>query len=252
MRLCYIDDSGDSRYGTLLTALVVDEHQWRHVLGHWMEGRRAIAAEFGVPVTKELHANELYKGRGRYCEDPVREMSLGKGGRGAVGRIMLSHLARAEFTAITIGSHERVTAAAYARTLHWLDGWATAQDTHLLVFYDGQEGATRPDASADERAHEWDIALRAAAPYRQAHRGLRLSTRRIIEDVVMQDSRYSQLIQAADLVAYGAYHKHLQDHPKSWHPGARPCIPAIRAYAQLRNHWISGCGAEAHGVVWLD
>lgn len=40
--------------------------------------------------------------------------------------------------------------------------------------------------------------------YRAAHRNLKLSARRVIEDAVLIDSKHSQLIQMADLVAWSA------------------------------------------------
>ncbi|MBK5237805.1 MAG: DUF3800 domain-containing protein [Actinomycetales bacterium] len=39
------------------------------------------------------------------------------------------------------------------------------------------------------------------------HRDLSITNRRVVEDVIMQDSKYSQLIQAADLAAYAAFHR---------------------------------------------
>lgn len=70
MHLVYVDDSGDSRNGTALTALLIPDYAWNTVLAQWLEGRRQIHHEFGAPKTRELHANELYKGRGKYCETP--------------------------------------------------------------------------------------------------------------------------------------------------------------------------------------
>lgn len=48
--------------------------------------------------------------------------------------------------------------------------------------------------------------------YRLTHRSLKLSDRRIIEDAVHLDSRTSQLVQMADLVAWSAY-AHVDRHP---------------------------------------
>lgn len=65
---------------------------------------------------------------------------------------------------------------------------------------------------------------------------------------MMQDSRYSQLIQAADLLAYGAYHRHRQGHPEIWTTQHATSPAAIRAYLQARAHWPED---SDDGVYWL-
>ncbi|ANF32272.1 hypothetical protein A0130_11845 [Leifsonia xyli] len=250
MHLCYVDDSGDSRRGVLLTALIIEDVQWTRCLQAWLEGRRAIHRAFGVPKARELHASELYKGRGRYCETDHQNAAFGTAPRAAVGRIMMSHLSkRSSFTVITVGTSDRSPANAYARLIAFLEDWAEASATQLLIFYDGQDGMTLADNATVEESEEiWQRAIRAAAPYRHVHRSLDLSNRRIIEDVIMQDSRHSQLIQAADLLAYGAYHKHAQIHPEIWGPECSSSPAAIRAYMQAAGHWPDD---SDFGVYWL-
>lgn len=213
MHLCYLDDSGDSRNGVTITALLIEERQWSAVLNAWLDGRRAIHREFGVLKRSEIHANDLYKGRGRTASVSKPD--------------------------------------AYARTIAWLEDWASEQDTYLLVFYDGQQGLSSPDehVTADRSRELWDRAVRDAKPYREVHRSLEIEERRILEDPVMQDSRYSQLIQAADLIAYGAYHRHKQDHPEIWGTNSKVVSAAIIAYMKTTAHWLP---ESDHGVIWLD
>lgn len=252
MHLCYIDDSGDSRSGTTLTALMVHDYSWAALLDAWLQGRREIHGLFGVPKSRELHSTELYKGRGHFCDTPEQEAAFGGAPRAAVGRIMLSTLAKhGSFELATVGTAERVKPTTYARFIAWLEDWAAVHDTHLLIFYDGQHGLDRPGASpGPERQRElWETAIRDATPYREVHRGLDIKSRRVIEDVIMQDSRYSQLIQAVDLMAYGAYQKHLQRHPKIWGTRNQVVPEAIKAYMQLAQHWSED---SDYGVHWLD
>ena len=128
---------------------------------------------------------------------------------------------------------------------------SAANDTFLMVFYDGQQGLAAPgdDSTPEELSELWTTAVRNAAPYRKVHRDLELTTRRVIEDVIMQDSRYSQLIQAADLIAYGAFQRHLQDHPEIWGAGTEPWTSAIKAYMKLAKRWDQ---SSDNGVFWLD
>lgn len=250
VHLCYIDDSGDSRHGVILTALIIHESDWAENLESWLQGRREIHREFGVPKTRELHANKLYKGRGSFCEKPDQDHRFGDKQREAVGRIMLSHLSRAPSTVISIGATDRSSSNVYVKFVTLLEGWAAAADTRLMLFYDGQQGLI-DDGSPEQQKEAWDRAIRAAAPYREAHRQLDLTTRRIVEDVIMQDSRYSQFIQAADLLAYGAFHKHLQGHPEIWGTdhAAKASKAAIRAYMRMRNHWLP---EHTDGILWQN
>lgn len=232
--------------------MMVEHSSWAEVLDTWLEGRREIHRIFGVPKSRELHSTELYKGRGHFCDTPQQEADFGLGQRAAVGRIMLSALAKhGKFEVLTVGTAERVKPTTYARFVAWLEDWALAHDTYLLIFYDGQQGLDRPGVlpGPDRQRELWETALRDATPYREVHRGLDIKSRRVIEDVIMQDSRYSQLIQAADLMAYGAYHKHLQEHPEIWGIRNRAMPAAIRAYMQLAKHWTSD---SDYGMHWLD
>jgi hypothetical protein len=251
MHLCYIDDSGDSRHGSTLTALIVEEQHWSGLLEAWLTGRRAIHQTFGVPKKRELHALELYKGRGKYCETEEDNARFGTNNRAAAGRMMLSALAQYEhFHVMTCGSAGRAKPVLYAQAIAKLEDWAEEHDTRIMVFYDGQQGLEAPGAEpgAVRQRELWETALRDAAPYRAVHRELPLATRRVIEDVVMQDSRYSQLIQAVDLIAYGAYQKHRQEHPEIWTTRNAVVPGAIRAYMRLAKQWSAG---SDYGVEWL-
>jgi len=252
VHLCYVDDSGDSKHGVTLTGLLVEDAHWSTVLNAWLGGRRAIHREFGVPKTAELHATKLFKGRGEYCETIKQNARFGTSSRAAAARIMLSALAKhAQFEVFTIGVSDVSKPVAYARFIAWLEDWADRADTQVMVMYDGQQGLGDPgeELTAPRDRELWETALRDAAPYREVHRALEIGQRRVIEDVVMQDSRYSQLIQAADLIAYGAYQKHRQEHPDIWGSKGKPVEGAIVAYMQLATRW----AAESDfGVHWLD
>lgn len=251
MYLCYLDDSGDSKNGVTITALLIEDRSWSAVLDAWLQGRREIHQEFGVLKKSEIHANALYKGRGNYCESAAENARFGTAQRAATGRILLTRLSKAPFTVVTLGSANVSKPRAYARAIAWLEGWAAEHDTYLLVFYDGQQGLAGPDEepTAQESRELWERAIRDAHPYREVHRKLDIEERRILEDPVMQDSRFSQLIQAADLIAYGAYHRHRQDHPEIWGTNSRTVSAAIVAYMKVAAHWPEGTD---YGVVWLD
>ncbi|GAA4137738.1 DUF3800 domain-containing protein [Leifsonia shinshuensis] len=251
MHLCYVDDSGDPSRGKLLTALLIRDVDWSHVLDAWLTGREELHRLFGVHKRRELHANKLFKGRGQFCDSPEQEAAFTGSSRATAARIALSHLSkRSSFELVTVGAAERSPHVMYARFIAWLEDWAALRDTRVMIFYDGQHGLDETGTlDAKERHELWERALRASGPYRDVHRSLELSTRRIVEDVVMQDSRYSQLIQAADLIAYGAYHKHRQTNPDVWGGSFQPSHAAIAAYMQTSAHWPAD---SDDGVHWLS
>lgn len=59
MHLCYLEDSGDSKHGVTITALIIEDRDWSAVLDAWLNGRRTIHKQFRVPKNSEIHANEL-------------------------------------------------------------------------------------------------------------------------------------------------------------------------------------------------
>ncbi|WP_249367825.1 MULTISPECIES: DUF3800 domain-containing protein [unclassified Actinomyces] len=189
--------------------MLVEDRAWTSVLRARLEGRRSIHRELGVDTSKELHANDLYKGRGSFLPAGSGD-HLSTVQREATGRIMLSHLAQADgFHVVTLAMSGRSKPRAYRHLISWLDTWAGTNDTTVMVLYDGRQGyPPSSSGSAEQVLVEWETALRDASPLRAVHRDLPIATRRVIEDVVMQDSRDNQLIQAADLIAYGAFHKH--------------------------------------------
>ncbi len=250
VHLAYVDDSGDSKRGVTLSALIVEDRYWSALLDAWLTGRRKIHAQFGVPKSREIHAVEFYKRRSPLCETPEQNSAFTRVERGVAGRTLLASLSSFEhFHVVTVGSSEVRKPEVYARFIATLEDWAVERDTFLIVFYDGQQGLAQPDAepSPAELSALWTTAVRNAAPYRKVHRALDLTTRRVVEDVVMQDSQFSQLIQAADLIAYGAYQRHRQDHPELWGPG-EPWKAAIQAYMRLAKHWPVD---SDNGIYWL-
>lgn len=140
------------------------------------------------------------KGRGNYrdSEEVNRSFSLAK--CAAVGRILLSWLSKADgLTIVTIATPHKQSPLTYAAFMEWLDGWAERNLTTAMIFYDGKQGYDCVDdgRSPEEIRTQWDSAFRSSAPYRNTHRSLNLQTSRVIEDVVMLDSKNNQLIEAS-------------------------------------------------------
>lgn len=236
MHICYLDDSGNSS-GATLTGLIVPAAEWARTLDRWLDARREIHQEFGLPKTEELHANKLLTGRG-YAE--YTSLSNIRSRR-SVYRIMLRSLPGGGVEVLSIGSNSTVKPHVYRCMIQELDAWACRHDTHVLVFYDGRQLGT-----GDQEQHEQ--ILRDAGPYRAIHREQPISARRVVEDVITQDSRYSQLMQAADLLAYGVWHHHAEQYPDRWGDAytAKAHGPAVAEFSKVCEAFQD----SMHPLVW--
>lgn len=198
-RLLYVDDSGTVDFGGLMIYgwVEVEPAGWRLALRAWLDFRKALFVEYGIPVSEELHATKFLNGRGQISiNPPPRFRSSGGGvlwkdlGREVAVRA-LSTLR--DCPQIRVGAVYRQTGLKgpaygqarydiYQQFINELDAELAAADAYGLVTMDGEDPG-----------------------YRSAHRALTLDTRHLIEDPVMHDSRHSQWTQMADLVAYCAF-----------------------------------------------
>ncbi|MFD7734158.1 DUF3800 domain-containing protein [Kitasatospora phosalacinea] len=250
MYFCYADDSGANDARTL-TGLLVPEDGWNDLLHCWLEGRRALEDTWAVPKNYELHANELIKGRGRPCPTPEQNNAFSRPARRAAHDLMMRHLARCEsLRVMTVAGRTAQVPTIYQSFVNHLETWALRQDTRVVILYDGQAGPHDTGSLTPAQAQEaWQQAVRNAKPYRDHHRGLPLASRRVLEDPIMQDSRFSQFIQAADMVGYAAFHHLVGKHPDIW-PKLTPARGMSKAYRRLSDHWLEDHGDE--GIVWTD
>ncbi|MEU1713548.1 DUF3800 domain-containing protein [Micrococcus luteus] len=200
-RMLYIDDSGAERDGLIVYGWIeCRPERWRHALRTILQLRKGLYRDHLVPPARELHATEFINGRGRIStrddvEDKTEWKTLGRD----VARACLEMLAGCED--IRIGAVYRQTTAkgsdfhkekgrVYQELLEMLDAQHRAEDSYVLVGMDG---------NGDDPI------------YREAHRALALDTRHVIEDPMFHDSKQSQLMQMADLVAYTVF-CHLNRH----------------------------------------
>lgn len=206
VRLFYVDDSGSVATGLVVYSWIeCDIQEWRVGLKTWLELRRDLYARFRIPPAYELHASQFVNGRGRPSTDP--EWNLSKQNRWAVTEELLATIG--DCPQLRVGTvfrhtdarghhYHREREALYVELISHLDERLTSTDELGMVFMDG-------DGSA--------------AGYYAAHRGLRLSRRRVIEDPLFQASHRSQWVQMADLAAYAAYHAILRHPSKAFCSG---------------------------------
>ena len=189
MRMPYCDDSGAENTGLIVYGWVeCDVQDWGTGYQELLELRAALYAQHSIPPDRELHATEYVNGRGRLAPSrtDLEGADLKVFGQAVAEEILTSI---ASSTVLRVGAVYRRTSARrsdYHREKIDLYRRLTAEwnnrDDYTLVHMDGEEPA-----------------------YRQVHRDLALPQRKVIEDPIYLDSKQSQWVQAADLVAYAAY-----------------------------------------------
>ncbi|MGL4177124.1 MAG: DUF3800 domain-containing protein [Dermatophilaceae bacterium] len=198
VRLFYIDDSGTVDTGHIVYSWIeVTPDCWNGGLRHWIDLRKELYATHKIPPATELHAAQFVGGRGRPSTDSA--VNASKAARRevmtralkAIGEnpdIVLGTVYRK--TTTTGPAYARQRVAVYEKLLQHLDARLVKADEFGMIFMDGSDQA-----------------------YQRAHRQLKLSSRRIIEDPVYQSSHISQWVQMADLVAWSTYQSLLR-HPR--------------------------------------
>ena len=205
-RMIYIDDSGHPQSGHVVYGWIefTPDH-WSSVLRSWLDTRKMLWREYRVAVTEELHTTAYVNGRGRISKKvPDRHIHRGveywKDFGREVAETCLDTLRSTE--GLQLGSVYRQGAPAdvaatrrelYADLVGRFETELETTNSLGLIVMDG-DGS---DAS-----------------YRTTHRGLALHRRRVIEDAIHIDSKVSQLIQMADLVAWSA-NAHIDRHPNN-------------------------------------
>lgn len=193
----YIDDSGHPQSGLVVYGWVeFAPDRWTSILRTWLDMRKRLWRDLGVPVTKELHTTEYVNGRSRISSRfPDRHRHDGVEFWKDFGReVAVECLETLRSTeGLTVGAVFRwgdpkslahTRRSAYSALIARFETELDAQDALGMVFMDGD--GTDPT-------------------YRTAHRSLKLDQRRVIEDAIHLDSKHSQLEQMADLVAWSAY-----------------------------------------------
>lgn len=205
-RMIYVDDSGHPQSGLAVYGWIeFSPDRWRSVLRSWLDTRKLLWREFGIPITTELHTTNYANGRGRISKRiPERHIHDGheywKDFGREVAHQCLETLRCTE--GLTLGAVyrwgkpddlARTKRELYADLVSRVESELAATDSLGLIFMDG-DGS---DSS-----------------YRTTHRGLALAERRVIEDAIHIDSSGSQLVQMADLVAWSA-NVAVDHHPKN-------------------------------------
>lgn len=194
-RMLYVDDSGSEPSGLIVYGWIeCDPTRWRYALRALLELRKALYRDHQVPPTEELHATKFVNGRTRIStagsdSDNTEWKTLG---RAVAVQCLEAIAACADLRVGAVYRQTTLRGRGYYEErgrvyLDLINRWNNEHrddDTYAFVSMDGN--GTDPH-------------------YLNAHRALSLDTRHIIEDPMFHDSKRSQLVQMADLVAYTTF-----------------------------------------------
>ncbi len=203
-RLVYVDDSGRPQSGLVIYGWIeFRPDRWSGVLQSWLDTRKRLWREYSIPVVEELHATAYVNGRARISRHiPDRHVHNGVEFWKDFGREVAVECLE------TLRSTENLTVGAVWRRGAPEDIARTKQETYAALI----ERLEHELASSGSLAMVFMDGDGSDSSYRSTHRRLKLADRRVIEDAVHIDSRTSQLVQMADLVAWSA-NAHVDRHP---------------------------------------
>lgn len=194
--LIYLDDSAEPRSGLVLFGWIsISPASWQEIAMKWLDFRAKLYRDFAVKVDKELHATELVHGRsvisGRVPEAFVKHgVELKKD----FGRFIIEECLK-EISSLTgLSVH-----SAYSRGIETTQRLAKESLYLMLV-----EQWTRELQERHAYAMVFIDGNGTDKMFRKVHREIPRTGRRVIEDSIQLESKYSNLIQIADLVSYAA------------------------------------------------
>lgn len=196
-RMIYVDDSGHPQSGLVVYGWVeFAPDRWTTVLRAWLDMRKRLWREMGVPVVQELHTTEYVNGRGRISQRfPDHHRHQGVEHWKDFGRQVAAECLE------TLRSCEGLTVGAVFRRGIPQNLATTRRDTYAALINRFEAEL----ATSNALGMVFMDGDGSDSSYRTAHRALKLDQRRVIEDAIHLDSRHSQLEQMADLVAWSAY-----------------------------------------------
>ncbi|RLP75554.1 DUF3800 domain-containing protein [Mycetocola tolaasinivorans] len=202
-RLIYVDDSGRPQSGLVVYGWIeFSPDRWASILKSWLDMRKKLWREFSIPVTQELHTTAYVNGRGRIARKvPDRHMQNGVPYWKDFGRAVAVECLK------TLRSAEGLRVGAVWRQGTPEDFFRTKHETYAALV-SRFERRLRESDSLGLVIMDGDG---SDSSYRSTHRRLKLTERRVIEDAIHLDSRSSQLVQIADLVAWCA-NAHIDRH----------------------------------------
>jgi hypothetical protein len=193
--MLYVDDSGSEPSGLIVYGWIeCDPDRWRNALRALLELRKSLYRDHHVPPAEELHATKFVNGRTR--------ISTAVGERDLEEWKTLGRAVAVRCLEVISACPDIAVGAVYRRTTLRGRGYYEERGRvylDLITLWNDQHREAGDHAFISMDGNGTD------PNYVNAHRALPLDTRHIIEDPMFHDSKRSQLVQMADLVAYTTF-----------------------------------------------
>ncbi len=208
MRIYYIDESEGPRY-YVRSALGVDAERWNGLHGCVQDWRYAVAGDYSVPTSRELHACDLLAGRGKLVriDNTDRRLTPKQG-----AEIFQEGLRLVEDAARSIGGVEvvnvclrkpdvkRYERASLDRLLNRINSSVAADGRYAHLIFD--EGREEMVTRLYRRLRDRNTVPSRYEAWEDGERTKDIPIERVIGGPAFRSSHSDHLLQMADLIAH--------------------------------------------------
>lgn len=192
MYLAYIDDSRDASI-SCFCAIVLPHDEWARLQDEVIDFRRYLKRSYGIHVTEELHASPLLAGRGHLGA------TLSEAQRVSVFNEAIEFVAsRQSLNVISACADRAHEDRIFERLVDRLNRYAVKNGSHILVISDNGKDYT----SLIRKMRRYNYINSKFGAWPSGDPAQNRPITRVIEDLVMRDSRKSSFIQLADVCAF--------------------------------------------------
>ena len=200
MLFVYMDDTGDTEH-IGFTALLMDDKIWNDTFSAVKEFRKRLNADYGIYLSKELHAWKFVSGRGR--PSPKR-ISVAK--RIDIFNQTLKFVSELpDVKLINAYSTRQKKERLYERLMGRIDRTANSENKNAIIITD--EGDEHFYRKIYRRLKVYNPVASRFGTWPDGNSWKNLPLQHLLEDPFFKDSQSSYFIQLCDFCAY-ALHRH--------------------------------------------
>jgi len=202
MYLLYCDESGDSGHSTNVTrfyttvGIIVRDHSWNDCLKKLKVFRKQLQRNYGISPGAELHATEIWNGRGNYRR-------LSRSQRKTLLRDVLVFVRTLSEVKIIVVTAEKASSKLRGKSIFETTWKYFFQRYENFLKKEGEFGLVLPDKGNEGQQRRILRRMRVYNPIPSKFgKYYRQEIVKILEDPSVRESSLSYFVQLADIVAY--------------------------------------------------